>query len=293
LEATRQAMEAARLVYESRQKLHDEGAIARNLLNESQGSYIQAQNQYQIALAHWNALQAVGRSEDLKAAEGQLTTAEGNYQAALAQLQYSEIRSPIDGVVADRPLNEGQMASSETPLFTVMDTSHLVARAFLPPSQAARLQVGDPASISLGTGQSSVPAKVTVVSPALDPNSTAVQAWVEAENPAGRLKPGSTVQVRMVAKSVSHALVVPAEAVFNASDGTTSVMVIGSDQRAHQTAVKTGIRDGDQVQILSGLRAGQRVATAGGYGLPDGTRVRVVQNSGAESPNSALGASVP
>ena len=52
-------------------------------------------------------------------------------------------------------------------------------------------------------------------------------------------------------------------------------MVLGPDQRAHQRTVKLGIRNGDQVQITEGLKAGERVITAGAYGLPDNTRVRV------------------
>jgi HlyD family secretion protein len=120
-----------------------------------------------------------------------------------------------------------------------------------------------------------VPAKVTVVSPAVDPNSTTIQVWVEAGNPGGRLKPGMTVTVNIVNSTVQDAVVVPAEAVLSAPDGTNSVMVIGPDQVAHAVIVKTGIRQDDEVQILSGLQAGQQVVTQGTYGLPDGAKVTI------------------
>jgi HlyD family secretion protein len=68
---------------------------------------------------------------------------------------------------------------------------------------------------------------------------------------------------------------VPAAAVLTADDGTTSVMVIGPEQHAHQTTVTTGVQSGGEVQILSGVSAGQRVVTTGAFGLPDGTKVRV------------------
>jgi HlyD family secretion protein len=272
---TRQAMESAKSVYDSRQRLFQAGAIARNLLNESHTAYVQANNQYEIAEAHLHGLQKVGTKAALNSAQGQLASAKGQYEAALANLQYSEIRSPIDGVVTDRPLYEGQMAATGTPLMTVMDLSHVVGRAYVSPQQAALLQVGDPASLLPGEGQDGTPAKVTVVSPALDPNSTTVQVWVEASNPGGKLKPGSTAGLTIIAKSVKDALVVPAEAVLTGEGGATSVMVIGQDHLAHQTAVKTGIHEGDQVQILSGLKSGEQVVTAGAYGLPDGTKVAI------------------
>lgn len=273
--ATKQGSDSAQLVYQSRLKLYRSGAIARNLMNESHVAYIQARNQYQIAEARLKGLEAVGHTEALRLAAGQLAAAKGQYEAALANLQYSEIRSPINGVITDRPLYEGQMATAGKPMMTVMDLAHVIAHAYISPEQAAILHVGDLAALSPGDGLDAVPAKVTVVSPALDPNSTTVQVWVEAANRGDTLKPGSTVRVNMVAKTVKDALVIPAAAVLTAPDGTTSVMVISPNHHAHQTNITTGIREGNDVQVLSGLQADQTVVTTGAYGLPDGTEVRV------------------
>ena len=211
--ATRQAMEAQQLVYESRLKLYKSGAMARNLVDESHVAYTQARNQYALAATHLKKLEAVGQKESLRAAQGQLASAKGHYLAALANLQYSQIRSPITGVVTDRPLYEGQMAAAGTPLMTVMDLAHVIARSYISPQQAAQLKVGDPATILAADGEADVPGKVSVVSPALDPNSTTVQVWVEAPNPGDRLKPGATVRVNMVARTIKDALVAPAAAV--------------------------------------------------------------------------------
>jgi HlyD family secretion protein len=277
---TQQSMEANRLVYESRLKLFHDGAISRNMMEQAHVAYIQANNQYQIALSRLSGLQKVGQKAALKTAAGQLASAEGQYKAALANLQYSEIRSPIDGVVTDRPLFEGQMAAAGSPLMTVMNLSKVIGRAYIAPQEAAQLHVGDPATLVLGDLQDDAPAKVSVVSPALDPNSTTVQVWVEAANPKGRLKPGSTVGLHMTARTVKDALVVLTAAILTAPDGATSVMVIGKDQHAHQTAVKTGIREGDETQIVSGLHVGQQVVTEGAYGLPDGAKVEISKAAG-------------
>ncbi|HEX7361213.1 MAG TPA: biotin/lipoyl-binding protein, partial [Bryobacteraceae bacterium] len=115
VKATKQAMEADQAVYRSRLKLYKSGAMARNLMNQSHVTYIQANNQYEIAQAKLKALQAVGKTQQMKAAQGQLKSAKGRYLAAQAQFKYSRIQSPISGVVTDRPLYEGEMASAGTP----------------------------------------------------------------------------------------------------------------------------------------------------------------------------------
>jgi RND family efflux transporter MFP subunit len=126
--------------------------------------------------------------------------------------------------------------------------------------------------------------KVSLVSPALDPNSTTVEIWVLLKNPGGKLKPGTTVQASIVARSVPDALAVPAAALLTGQDGTTSVMVAGSDGHAHQKEVKTGIREQDRVQIVDGLSAGERVVGTGAYGLPDGKAITDAASSGEEKP---------
>ena len=287
VKATRQAMQSAQMIYQSREKLYKSGAIARNLLEQSRVAYVQANNQYQIAAAHLRGLQQVAQRAGEQTAEGQLAAAKGQYQAALAQYQYSEIRSPITGVVTDRPLYEGQMATAGTPLMTIMDLTHVIGRAYVSPEQALLLHVGDAAAITPGNGQPQVLAKVSVVSPALDPNSTTVQIWVEAANPREQLRPGATVNVKIVARRVKDALVVPSAAVLTGDNGATSVMVIGSDQTAHQTDVQTGIHQDAEVQIISGLHAGQQVVTEGAYGLPDGTKVQVSAPPAPATPGAA------
>jgi HlyD family secretion protein len=286
VETTRQAFEAEQKLYESRQNLYREGALPRKDLDQSRVSFTQAQAQYQIAEKHLAALQAVGKQQTLKSAKGQLTSAEGKYLGAAAQLGYSEIRSPISGVVTDRPIYPGEMAPAGTAMITIMDNSKVVARAHIPQSEAAFLKSGDPASIASSALEKPVQAKVVLVSPATDPNSTTIEVWVEATNPDGRLRPGTNVHLSMIAQSVSNALIVPAAAVL-ATDGKTSVMVVGSDGKAHQQEVNVGIRNGDEVQIVSGLKPGETVVTNGVYGLPDNTRVQVEKPAPEQTPGES------
>ena len=268
------AYEAAQKLYDSRLDLFKQGALPRKDLDQAEVSVTQARNQYELAQRHVDALLAMGKQQELKSAAGQLESAKGKYRGAEAQLGYSEIRSPIAGVVTDRPLYPGEMAAAGTPLLTVMDISSVIARAHIPQAEAALLKVGDKATATVPGEEDPIEGKVTVVSPALDPNSTTVEVWVEARNPKARLRPGTSVQIAMLSRAVPNALVIPGAAVLTAPDGGAFVMVAGADSRAHQTTVKTGIRQGDDVQILDGLKEGDRVIASGAYGLPDKTKFR-------------------
>ena len=274
--AAQENFDAQQKLYDSRKSLFDQGALPRKDLDAAAVALVQAREQAALARQQLAALQAVGRQATAKSAAGQLSSAEGKYQGSMAQLSYTEIRSPIDGVVTDRPLYAGETPQAGTPLMTVMDTSSVIARAHIPQDQAALLKVGDPATISTPEiGE--VSAKVTIVSPALDPGSTTVEVWVEAPNKSGKLRPGSSVQVRMVARKINDAIVIPSAALLKTPEGGTTVMVVGSDNRAHQTVVSTGVTQGNDVQITQGLAAGQTVVTIGAYGLPDNTQVKVAE----------------
>ena len=279
---TKQALEAQEKVFQNRQQLYQEGALPRKELDQSQVEVVQARNQYAIAKRHLDTLQAIGKQQELKAAAGQLESAKGKYLGAAAQLSYSEIRSPIDGVVTDRPLYPGEMATAGTAIVTVMDVSAVIAKAHIPQADAALLKVGDKGTITVPGLDEPVEGTVTVVSPALDPNSTTIEMWLEAKNPKQQLKPGTSVQLALTAKTVKDALVVPAAAVITAADGSSAVMIAGSDGKAHQKAVKLGIRQDDDVQILEGVTAADKVVSTGAYGLPDNTKIKI--EAPAETP---------
>jgi len=283
---TKQALDAQEKVFQSRQQLYQEGALPRKELDQSQVEEVQARNQYAIAKRHLDTLQAIGKQQELKAAAGQLESAKGKYLGAEAQLSYSEIRSPIDGVITDRPLYPGEMAAAGTAIVTVMDVSAVIAKAHIPQADAALLKVGDKGTITVPGLDEPVEGKITVVSPALDPNSTTVEVWLEAKNPKQQLKPGTSVQLSLTAKTVKDALVVPAAAVISAADGSSAVMIAGTDGKAHQKAVKLGIRQDDDVQILEGVTEADKVVSTGAYGLPDNTKIKI-EAPPAETPKES------
>ena len=280
--ATKAGFDAQKKVYDARKDLFDQGAIPRRDLDSAEVALAQARSQNEQAQKQLVDLQKLGKEQTLKSASGQLSAAKGKYLNAKAQLSYSEIRSPIDGVVTDRPLFQGELATANQPLMTVMDTSKLIAKAHIVQDEAVELKVGDAAELSLEGVDEPLKGRVMLISPALDPGSTTIEVWVEAIKPGPALKPGMNVAIEAVAKSVKDAVVVPAAAVYKNPEAGDYVLLAGSDGKAHLTKVKIGVRSKELAEIQSGLKEGDSVITAGGYALPDGTKIKIEAAAPAE-----------
>jgi multidrug efflux pump subunit AcrA (membrane-fusion protein) len=276
VQANQQAFEASKRLYENRVDLVKQGALAQKLADDAHVSMVQAQSALETARRHLQALQQVTGSEQRKSAEAQVSAAKAHYENASVQVAFAEVRSPIAGVVADRPFYPGDTAPAGSAIVSIVDISKVVARANVPVKDATSIQVGKPATI---TGPDGVlPGKVTVVSPAVDPSTTTIQIWIEADNPGEKLKPGGTVQVSIRADLIKETLLVPAPALLNSDEGGEKVMVVqtrGKETIALERKVNVGIREGNRIQILSGLNEGEQVITSGGLGLDDKAKVTI------------------
>ena len=273
VQTAQQVLDAAKKLYDNRVALQREGALAQKLVDDAKVAMVQAQSQLETARRHLEALNQVSQRETLRGAEAQVNAAKAHYDNALVQLSYAQIHSPISGVVSDRQVYPGEMPPSGSPIVSIVDISQVVARANVPVKEAVAVKVGRPARITGPDGD--LAGKVTVVSPAVDPSTTTVEVWVQAANPGERLKPGGTVRVAIIAETIQNTLVVPATALLNSDEGGQKVMIVTSGNIARERKVSVGVRQGDRVQILSGLQEGDQVVTSGGLGLDDKGKVIV------------------
>jgi len=290
--SSKTAYEAQQKIYDSRKDLFQQGAIPRRDLDAAEVAVAQARSQYEQSQRQLADLKRVGTEQTLKSAQGSRLSSEGKLRAAEAQLSYSLIRSPIDGVVTDRPLYEGETATANQPMMTIMNTSRLIGKSHIPQGEATTLKVGNPAEVQVPGLDEPVKARVSLVSPALDPGSTTVEVWVEVQKPDPALKPGMSVQVSMTAKTAKDAVVVPTDAIYKNPEGAYYVLLAGPDDKAHQKLVQVGIRNRDRAQIVSGINSGDPVITAGGYAVPDGTKIKIEQ-PGAEGKEAATADAKP
>ena len=276
LEQAKATLDLDNSILDARKQLLAQGAIPGRDYDTARTTALQAQAAYDIAKQKYEALSKVGTSASLESAKGTLASAKGKYLGAEAQLSYTNIRTPISGVVTDRPLFAGETAAAGTPVVTVMDTSFMIAKLHIAQIQAQRLSLASPATITVPGVEEPVDAKVSLISPALDPGSTTVEVWLRVPNPKGQLKAGTSVHATLKGKTVENALLIPTEALQRSPEGAGKiVMVVGADGAAAKRAVTVGIQTDESAEILTGLKPSDTVITTGGYGLDEGTKVKV------------------
>ena len=259
----------------AREKLFQQGAIPGRDLDLARNALLQSKATLDLAQAHYKALETATHEAAIQAARGELQSASGRYQNAKAMLSYTEIRSPIDGFVTDRPLFDGETAQAGTPVITVMDTHALIAKVHIAQADASSLSLGSQATLRVPGLSDLYPAKVVLISPALDAGSSTIEIWVRAENPHQTLKAGTPVHVSITGRTVDHATILPLEALQTAQDGSHFVMLVSPKNTAVRNAVTVGILNAQQVQILSGLPANARVISVGSYALDPDTPVTI------------------
>lgn len=279
-------LEVANRTAEERKRLLAQGAIAGRDVDTAIAAAVQAQSTYDAAVKHRQSVQNTTRHTNAQSAQGQLTSAQGRLITAEAQVDYASLRSPINGVVTDRPLFPGETAAAGTPVITVMDTSSLVAKLHISQASAQKLHLGDKAELAIPGLDEPQAATVSLVSPALDPGSTTVEVWLNLPNPQGRYKVGTPVHAVLHGTTIPNAVQLPANAIVPGEDGGTNVLVVKAESTAKKRAVKIGIRTPDTVQILDGVTPSDTVITEGGYGLDDGTKVKI---GGKEGEDGAKG----
>jgi RND family efflux transporter MFP subunit len=206
--------------------------------------------------------------------------------AAHAQLQAAEtyltkaiLRAPFDGVVSYRGVNPGDRVESMggPTLFRVVDPRLLELVVTVSSVELQRLAVGQ----RLEFGSDAFPGRtfsgeVKFINPEVDPASRSVKVVAVVPNRSEELRGGLFVTGRILTGTRSGVLLLPRAALssWDVEKRTAEVFVVSGD-RAQRRTVETGATAGDAIEIRSGLAAGDRVVTRGGYNLKDGDRVAV------------------
>lgn len=270
------ALNQAQKFYDRRKQLFEQGAIPQRDLLQSQTDLAVAKTSVEVARKSLDLMQNQSRERDIAMGKAKLAQARAHLGALQAQLDFSEIRSPFAGSVTEQFMFPGDMAKPDLPIFTVMDLSVAVARAQVPESDATAVKRDAACSFLPSDSETSVSGRVSVVNQAVDPARRTVEIWCEIANGKGALRAGVFGHVTIITSTVAKGVVVPAAAVqFDEGANKGSVFIAGPKSTAVKREVVTGEKFDGKVQVISGLAAGETVIVQGGYGLPDGTQIRV------------------
>jgi len=199
------------------------------------------------------------RLEALGISASDITRIENSGQAS----RRIALLAPISGVVSELTVREGAMVQAGTPAFTLTDLSSVWISVEVPEAQAAVLRQGQKADASIQMLPGKVfEGRIDYVYPDLNLQTRTVKARIALANPGLALKPGMFAQVSLGAVA-RKALTVPAEAVIHT--GTRTVIIVADGERFQPATVKPGAHTDGRIEILSGLKAGERVVSSGQF----------------------------
>ena len=219
--------------------------------------------------------EGISPRKDLDQASADLARARADASTALRSQQLSVLRSPISGIVTSVSATLGGTADPSQPLVEISDPSLLDIVFNVTPEQASRVKAGSKVTLSPGQnggGDALGIATVLDVSGALDTLSHAVSVRAHAPTTKLPLRISQTVFGQIAVSLHQNAIVIPAKALVPEGDGF-KVFVVDKNMIAHSRAVTVGGKNDENAEILSGLEAGERVVTAGAYGVDDSAKI--------------------
>ncbi len=213
-----------------------------------------------------------------------LEALEASYNLARLELDYTQIRAPIDGVVSERYIKLGNTIRVGDPAYRVTSLDPLVAYLHVPEREFQRIEAGQPVAIDIDAleGERTI-ASVTRVSPVVDPVTGTFKITIEMRDEERRIKPGMFGRMNIIYDRHENVLQIPRAAIFE-ERGEESVYVI-EDGKALRRAVQTGFGQNGMVEITAGLADGDAVVTVGQIGLKNEAVVTVIN---AETEEEAI-----
>ena len=215
------------------------------------------------------------------AAQAQVEDARSRLASAAKQQANLIIRSPMDGVVAARQANAGDVVSQGTELYRIIDPRSMQLEATVPSEFLSAIKIGLPVQFQVrGYPGQTFAGRIERISPAADPVTRQVPIFVTIPNTAGRLVAGLFAEGR-VAQQSRRALVVPVSAV-NTSDPRAPWVLRATSGKAERVPVTLGLRDDqtERVEITGGVKEGDRLLTGAAQAITPDTPLQLPASSG-------------
>ncbi len=239
-----------------------------------------ARSQVDTARAGLTASQALETAKsweaEITSAKTARTQAQVAFKLAQKRLKDATIYAPISGVIAKRYLDLGGMALPAAPLFEIVNIDTVVATVDVIETHLSELALNQQATIEIDGIDTPMSGTITFISPTLEASRRTASAEVHIDNAKGMLKPGMFAKVTVPIKVHTDALLIPRTSLMGDGNTKTQNVFVVEDNISRRRAVEIGLLQGSEVEVLSGLIAGEAVVTAGQHSLKDGEEVRVV-----------------
>ena len=216
--------------------------------------------------------QAISQEEyDIVSADFQSASAES--QLIKAQLSKTIVRAPFSGTIGLRAISKGTYVTPITPIAKLINTSKLKITFSIPEKYASQVTIGSKLTFTTSDSTAEYEAEVYAIEPEVEIATRTLRMRAIAENKEGKLYPGTYANVMLPLESIDDALMVPSESLIPVQNGKR--IFISDHGMAKEIDVKIGARTGNEVRVLTGLKAGDTILTYGVMALKNGTPVNI------------------
>ena len=224
-----------------------------------------------LAQSRANQSQSPAYRANLRALEAGVRAAEAQLKAAGVSQSETSLRSPISGTITSRAADLGSIAGPGQPVVRIEFLDWLFVDAQLPVAESGRVKKGFPVSIKFDGLEDPVIGQVDQVAPSADAESRQFLVKVRVPNPDRSIRPGMFARVSIEVDRTAAQVTIPQDALSERG----SVTVVTAEGKAEMRPVKTGKRGGSLVEVLSGLKAGEKVVVLAYNPVRDGAEVQV------------------
>jgi RND family efflux transporter MFP subunit len=256
----RAEMDAARSRLERARQLFDKGLLPKADFDTTNSGYKVAEARYEDSL------------EEVRNRQALLVQRRSELEIASQQLADTVLYAPIGGMIRQRNANVGQYVVAGAPIVSLVQMHPLRLRTAIPEREARMVRVGQPVRVTVEGAPGTHDGRVARISPAVDEANRTLLVETEVSNTSGILRPGGFSRAEIIVAAGYRALVVPAASVVTFA-GIDRVFLV-NEGKASEKRIKAARRTDEGVEILDGIKAGDRVVLSPGN-MTDGETVIV------------------
>ena len=175
-----------------------------------------------------------------------------------------EVKAPIDGVITDRKSTAGELVTKESQIYTISDPTDLWVLAEIKERDIGAVHAGQDAMFAVLAYPDQFRGKIVRIGNRVEDESRTLEVRIEVNNADGRLKPGMFADVEIVTTVQENVLLISDTALQTNGEDTIAFVVLGEGKFEKRT-VKTGMEQRGKVQVLEGIKEGEKVVTTGSF----------------------------
>lgn len=268
--------EDAKLNYERTKELYEADGVSKQAFEGAEIKFKLCEEQYISAKANYELTEGKINPENIETAKAQLQQAKAAYDIAKSQLENTEVKAAISGIVASKSVKVGEMTSSTVPGMSIADLSSAVLKVGVTEEVINKIKVGDKVKVNVKVASDNAfDGVISSISPVADSKTQAYPIEILMGNNTGMIKGGMFAEIRIPVDKAFNALAIPLESIID--DSGKKVVYVIDGNKAVKKEITIGYSDGVLIQVLQGIKDSESVISEGQSYLQDGSKVMIVR----------------